>query len=103
MKKALCTLLALISFSSYAGDMYFVCEDEKNDDFLSITVDKGRARLLLLQEETPLLLDLKQLKSKKHSRYHLRVTNLKSHQSEVTELKIFEEVLFGTYACLVRD
>jgi len=96
-------MLAIISFSTFAGDLYFVCEDEKNDDFLSIMIDKGRARLILSQEERPILLDLKQFKSDSHSSYHLKLTYLKSHLIEETELKIFEEVQLGTSVCLIRD
>ena len=103
MEKTLLSLLAFISFSAFAGDMYFVCEDEINEDFISVSINEGRARLLLSVADDPFLLDLKQVKAAKSIRYDLKVTSLKSKRSDTTELKIFEEVQLGSYICLVRD
>lgn len=103
MKKTLFALLALLSLSAFAGDMYLVCEDEKNDDFLSVSIEDGKARLMLTLEDQPLLLDLKQNKSDERTIYNLKVSFLKSHKSETIELKTFEEIQLGSYTCLVRD
>ncbi len=103
MKKLLLVFLAWISFSTFAGDMYLVCEDEKNDDFLSSSINDGSARIMLTTGDAPLLLDLKQLSTDKSSIYNLRITFLKSCQSKTLELKTFEEVQLGSYVCLVRD
>ena len=103
MKKVILAFIFALSYSAFAGDMYLVCEDEENDDFLSVSISEGNARLLLSFEGAPLLLNLKQVKSERHTRYNLTVTDLKSHTKEDIGLKIFEEVQLGTYVCLVRD
>jgi hypothetical protein len=103
MKKAILPFIFALSYSAFAGDMNLVCEDEKNDDFLSVSINEGNARLLLSIEGDPLLLNLKQVKSERQTRYDLTVTDLKSHRKEEIGLKIFEEVQLGSYVCLVRD
>lgn len=103
MKKILWALLVFTSFSALAGDMYLVCEDEKNDDFLSASITDGKARMMLTLEDQPLLLDLKTIKSEERTYYDLKVNFLRSHRAESILLKAFEEMQLGSYHCLVRD
>jgi hypothetical protein len=103
MKNTLTALLALISLSAFAGDKYFVCENEQNEDFLSATLNNGKARLMLTVKNDPYLLDVKEVKSAKENSYILKITTLRVQKSEKVELDLFEEIQLGPYVCLMRD
>lgn len=103
MKSVLAILMTFFSLSVFAGDLYLVCEDASHDDFLSSTIDDGRAGLLLTTATNePLLLKVRELKSAQ-TKYELTLTQLRSNQSEKIELDLFEEIIIGNYTCLIRD
>jgi hypothetical protein len=103
MKSILAVLFTLFSLSALAGDLYLVCEDASNDDFLSSTIENGRASLLLnTATNEPLLLKVREVKSAQ-SKYELTLTQLRVNQSEKIELDLFEEINLGNYTCLIRD
>jgi hypothetical protein len=103
MKTLLAVLVTLFSLSAFAGDLYLVCEDTINDDFLSSTLNEGRASLLLTTSaQEPLLLKVRTLKSDKTT-YELTLTQLRLNQSEKIELEVFEEINLGNYTCMIRD
>jgi hypothetical protein len=103
MKKILFVLFILSSLSAYAGDMYLVCEDGKNDDFRSVSINKGRARMVLNLSDRPLILDVTQFRRNKISRYNVKVSHGHFHHQEKRRLKLFEEIKVGSYICLIRD
>lgn len=103
MRKIIFALFILSSLSAYAGDMYLVCEDEKNDDFRSVSINDGRAQMVLNLSERPLILDVTQVRRNKISRYDLKVTYENFHHQEKRRLKLFEEINVGSYICLIRD
>jgi hypothetical protein len=104
MKKAFVAFLTLISFSAFAGDLYLVCEDEKNDDFISATIENGKASMMIMaQDDQPLLLDVKQIKDADKTIFDLKVKILRQNKTEQMELSLFEEVTLGKYICLIRD
>ena len=103
MKSLLAILFTLFSISAFGGDLYLVCEDVENDDFLSSTISEGRASLLLTTASNdPLLLKVRALKSTK-TQYELTLTQLRHNQSEKIALDLFEEIKLGNYTCMIRD
>lgn len=104
MKKAFVLLMTLISFSAFAGDLYLVCEDEKNDDFMSATIEDGKASLMIMAtEDQPLLLEVKQIKNSNKTTFDMKIKILRQNKIERVELSLFEEITFGNYTCLIRD
>jgi hypothetical protein len=104
MKKVLLAILALVSFSALAGDIYFVCEDEKNDDLVSIAVESDKTSSLILNiERSSILLRVKKGKELTRALYHLNIKTLGERDSETIELSLFEEVIIGNYSCSIRD
>ena len=103
MKSIIAILLSLFSLSAFSGDLYLVCEDSTNEDFLSSTINNGRATLLLTTvTNEPLLLNVRELKSAQ-TKFELTLTQLRVNQSEKIELDLFEEINLGNYTCLIRD
>jgi len=104
MKKILFALFIQVSFSAFAGDLFLVCEDEQNDDFVSASIEKGKGSLMLvINEQQPLLLEVVQNKNETKSLFNLRVKALRLNKTEEVELSLFEEVALGPYICLIRD
>jgi hypothetical protein len=104
MKKILFAFLIQMSFAAFAGDLYFVCEDEQNDDFLSATIEDGKATLMLVvQQGQPLLVEVLQKNTNSTSVFDLKVRALRLNRTEDIELTLFEEVALGQYICLIRD
>jgi hypothetical protein len=104
MKLILFAALIFTSLSSFAGDLYFVCENEVDNDFLSATIgDRGATLLLNITESQPVRLHLKRNKSSQSAQYDLEVNFLREKITEQFELKLFEEIKLGKYSCLVRD
>jgi hypothetical protein len=103
MRKIIFALFILSSLSAYAGDMYLVCEDEKNDDFRSVSINKGKARLVLPMIEQIAILEINEMRSNIKTRYDLKVTYQSANQKKQIKLNLFEEIKVGSYICLVRD
>jgi hypothetical protein len=104
MKLIIFATLIFASLSSFAGDLYFVCENEVDNDFLSASIgDHGATLLLNITESQPVRLHLKRNKSSQSAQYDLEVKFLREKITEQFELKLFEEIKLGKYSCLVRD
>jgi hypothetical protein len=104
MKKIVFMLFAFLSVSSFAGDLYLVCENEKDNDFLSASIDAyGATMLLNITDSQPVRLHLKSQKVNQSSSYKLEVNFLREKIKEEFELDLFEEIKLGNYTCLVRD
>ncbi len=104
MRKVLLALLVFVSFSAFAGDIYLVCEDEKNDDLVSVEVESDEGALLILNSEnSSILLRVKKLKDLTRTSYNLNIKILGERESENIELSLFEEVTINNYICSIRD
>ena len=104
MKLIPIVFLTFFSLTAFAGDMYLVCENEKDNDFLSASIeDHGATMLLNITESQPVKLHVKKNKTSQSTLYNLEVNFLREKISEEFELKIFEEINLGNYTCLVRD
>ena len=104
MKKILFALLIQVSFAAFAGDLYLVCENEQNDDFVSASIEEGEGSMLLvINVQQPLLLEVVQDKNENKSLFNLRVKDIRLNKTEEIELSLFEEVTLGHYICMIRD
>ncbi len=104
MRYILTMIFCLLSLSAFAGDLYLVCEDPKNDVLLSTTINNGSTRMMIhLSNEVTLELRLNPLQDEDKSLFSLEVTNLKSGLTETVHLAVFEEVTIGHYQCSIRD
>jgi hypothetical protein len=104
MKKILFLLLSFLSLSCFAGDLYLVCENEKENDFLSASIDAHGATMLLnITDSQPVRLHLKSQKEQQSSSFKLEVNFLREKINEEFELDLFEEIKLGDYICLIRD
>ena len=81
-----------------------MCEDEKNDDFISATIENGKtSMIILIQIHNIKILEVKQIKSTEKTTVDLKVKILRQNKTEHMELSLFEEVTLGKYICLIRD
>lgn len=98
-------LFFLLNISSaFAGDLYLVCEKSDGEDMHSVTIESGRAMMIVnVDDQTPVLIDLNKIKKENISEFKVRLKNLRSNVKQTFNLKIAEEFQVGDFICAVRD
>jgi hypothetical protein len=97
-------LFSFLSLSVFAGDLYLVCEDSKNDVLLSSSLSNGKARLVVvLNNAGPTELQLTKVKNDPRSLYKLGITNLSDRTIKEVNISNFEEITLDQFVCAVRD